>query len=134
MDWTYQSLPAAPSYIAPDGSEIRELVKVERGSMAHFRLAAGRTSKAVAHHTVDELWYVTSGRGQMWLSSERDDGRIIDLQPGVSIAIPPKTRFQFRATGEQPLDVVGVTMPKWPGAHEAYEVEGAWTPHVKSTE
>jgi Mannose-6-phosphate isomerase len=45
---------------------VRILLRLGGGSMAHFELAAGQVSRAVAHHAVDELWYVLSGHGQMW--------------------------------------------------------------------
>ncbi len=127
----YEVLPAKADYIAPDGSEIRELVRLGRASMAHFRLAAGRTSRAVAHHTVEEFWYVTHGRGQMWLKPKTGEDRVVELEPGVSIAISPGTHFQFRAADEESLDVVGVTAPPWPGAQEAYQVEGRWDPDLE---
>jgi mannose-6-phosphate isomerase-like protein (cupin superfamily) len=44
----------------------------------------------------------------------------------VCVSIPTGTHFQFRALGMDPLAAVGVTMPPWPGASEAYPVEGAW--------
>ena len=56
-------LPDAPDVIAPDGSRVRVLLRLGGGSMARFELAAGQVSRAVAHHAVDELWYVLSGRG-----------------------------------------------------------------------
>ena len=118
-------LPDRPDAIAPDGSEVRLLVKCDRGSMAQFHLPPGAVSMAVAHHTVEELWYFTRGRGRMWLAQ---DGReaIVRLQPGISISIPARTRFQFRCDGDEPLEATGVTMPPWPGMDEAYRVEGCW--------
>ena len=65
-------LPGARDVIAPDGSDVRILLRLGGGSMAHFELAAGRTSGAVAHRTVDEIWYVLRGSGQMW--RRQDDG------------------------------------------------------------
>jgi mannose-6-phosphate isomerase-like protein (cupin superfamily) len=59
-------LPDASDAIAPDGSQVRVLLRLDGGSMAHFGLAAGQVSRAVAHHAVGELWYVLSGHGQMW--------------------------------------------------------------------
>jgi len=53
---------------------------------------------------------------------------ITDLSPGVSINIPVGTEFQFRSDSDEPLEAVGVTMPPWPGADEALEVEGVWKP------
>jgi hypothetical protein len=45
-------LPALPDAVAPDGSDVRVLLRLSRGSMAHFELGAGRVSRAVAHRTV----------------------------------------------------------------------------------
>ena len=118
-------LPDAPDAIAPDGSQVRILLRLDGGSMAHFGLAAGQVSRAVAHHAVDELWYVLSGHGQMWRrQGERQE--TVPLRPGTCLSIPAGTRFQFRAGGGGPLAAVGVTMPPWPGDGEAYEVPGAW--------
>jgi mannose-6-phosphate isomerase-like protein (cupin superfamily) len=55
-----------PDVIAPDGSEVRILAGSSRGSMAQFTLPPGAVSKAVAHHTVEELWLVMRGKGRMW--------------------------------------------------------------------
>jgi mannose-6-phosphate isomerase-like protein (cupin superfamily) len=128
---TFQSrkIGAEPDVIAPDGSEVRLLIASERGSMAHFRLAAGAVSKAVRHRTVEELWYFVGGQGEMW----RCDGRgeeVVPVVTGVSISIPVGTTFQFRATGDSLLEAVAVTMPPWPGTDEAEPAEGLWPPTV----
>lgn len=120
-------LPDDPDAMAPDGSEVRILLALAGGSMAHFQLAPGLTSRAVTHRTVEEIWYVVAGRGQMW-RKQGDQERLDDLFPGLSLTIPRGTRFQFRAQGGEPLAAVGVTMPPWPGADEAIVVEGAWPP------
>ena len=95
--------------------------------MAQFALPPGAVSKAVAHRTVEEVWYVVSGLGRMWREL---DGReeIVELVPGVSINIPVRTKFQFRCDGAEKLVAVGTTMPPWPGDGEAYVVEGKWKP------
>jgi hypothetical protein len=46
-------LPAFPDVIAPDGSAVRLLAQLGGGSLAHFELAPGQTSRAVAHRTVE---------------------------------------------------------------------------------
>lgn len=122
-------LPAARDVAAPDGSDVRILLGLAGGGMAHFTLAPGAVSTAVAHRTVEEIWYVLAGRGEMWRSQ---DGReeVTPLDPGLCLTIPLGTRFQFRALGAEPLSAVAVTMPPWPGADEAYPVEGPWTPTV----
>ncbi len=120
-----RSLPTAPTAIAPDGSTVRTLVALEAGSMACFELGPGRTSAAIVHRTVDELWYILGGRGEMWRSQ---DGRveIMQLGAGTSLSIPLGTAFQFRSFGPEPLTAVGVTMPPWPGDDEAIAVVGPW--------
>ena len=122
-------LPAQRDVEAPDGSDVRILLKLDGGSMAHFELAPGRTSKAVVHRTVEEIWYVVSGRGQMWRQRD-DEATVVDLRPGVCLTIPLGTRFQFRAHGQEPLAAVAITMPPWPenAEGEATVVAGAWEP------
>jgi mannose-6-phosphate isomerase-like protein (cupin superfamily) len=129
MTFTTRQLGAAPDVLAPDGSEVRILCRTGRGSMAHFTLAPGVIARAVAHRTIDEVWYVVSGRGRMWRRlGEREE--IVELRPGMSLTIPQGAAFQFRADGDAPLAVVGVAMPPWPGEEEAYVVDGPWQPTV----
>ena len=103
-------LPERPTVTAPDGSDVRVLLRLAGGSMAHFELAPGRCSQAVRHRTVEELWYVIAGEAEMWRCQ---DGRetVVALRPGTSLSIPLGTSFQFRAKGATPFAAVGVTMP-----------------------
>jgi mannose-6-phosphate isomerase-like protein (cupin superfamily) len=118
-------LPAEPTVTAPDGSDVRVLVGLGSGSMAHFQLAPGRCSAAVRHKTVEELWYVVSGHAEMW-RSQGDREEVVVIGAGVSLSIPLGTSFQFRALGTVPFAAVGVTMPPWPGQDEAEWVTGPW--------
>jgi mannose-6-phosphate isomerase-like protein (cupin superfamily) len=120
-------LPEEPTTVAPDGSDVRALLATERGSMAQFELAPGRTSRAVRHRTVEEIWYVLGGRGEMWRKLDADEV-VVALEPGVILTIPVGTSFQFRSRGPEPLTAVAVTMPPWPGDDEADAVAGcpAW--------
>ena len=111
--------------LAPDGSEIRELVAVSDGSMVHCTLPSGATSAAVTHRTVEEVWYILQGRGQVWRKSESAES-VVDVQPGVSLNITVGTHFQFRNTGTEPLCIIIVTIPPWPGEDEAVRVEDYW--------
>ena len=122
-------LPRAYDVLAPDGSEVRILLSLAGGSMAHFLLPAGQISRAVRHRTVEELWYVLSGAGEMWRSAD-GLGQTVTLTPGTCLAIPAGTAFQFRSAGPEPLAAVAVTMPPWPGDGEAEIVEGKWTPRT----
>jgi mannose-6-phosphate isomerase-like protein (cupin superfamily) len=120
---------AAPEVRAPDGSAVRVLVGSAHGSMARFSLPGFGVSRAVVHRTVDELWYIIGGSGEMWLHAG-DQGSVISLVPGTSIAIPVGTAFQFRSSSADTLQALGVTMPPWPGEQEAARVEGPWRPTI----
>ena len=118
-------LPREYTVLAPDGSEIRELVTVKGGSMVHCTLPRGATSMAVAHRTVEEVWYFIQGQGQIWRKSESGES-VVDVAPGVSLSIGVGTRFQFRNTGDEDLCFIIVTMPPWPGEDEAVRVDDYW--------
>ncbi|MGH7390405.1 MAG: cupin domain-containing protein [Candidatus Rokuibacteriota bacterium] len=120
-------LPVERTTVAPDGCDVRVLLALPRGGMAHFSLAPGATSAAVTHRTVDEIWFFLSGRGEMW---RKQDGReeITRIGPGACVTIPLGTHFQLRALGAAPLTAVAVTMPPWPGPQEAEVVRGQWEP------
>jgi mannose-6-phosphate isomerase-like protein (cupin superfamily) len=128
-DFDTMQLPARSDAAAPDGSDVRELLHLGRGSMAHFELGPGRVSRAMAHRTVDEIWYILHGQGQMW-RRQGERQATVPLTPGTCVSIPVGTHFQFRSSGDGPLTVVGVTMPPWPGDDEAYEVPGAWSANL----
>ncbi len=129
MPFETKRLPATPDVTAPDGSDVRVLLALGGGSMAHFQLPAGRTSVAVAHRTVEELWLFLGGRGEMWrrLGDQEEE---VAVEAGVCISLPVGTHFQFRSRGPEPLAAVGVTMPPWPGDGEAYAVAGKWQASV----
>lgn len=113
--------------VAPDGSDVRILHRLSSGSMAHFALAAGETSTAVAHRSVDEIWFVVSGRGELWRKHQGYE-EVVALAAGTSVTIPCGASFQFRAF--EPLAIAAVTIPPWPNGDEAYTVEGKWSPTV----
>ena len=120
-------LPAVRDAVAPDQSDVRILLGLAGGGMAHFELAPGATSVAVAHRTVEEIWFFLRGRGEMWRKQgEREE--VVPVDAGVCVTIPLGTHFQFRSFGQEALAALAVTMPPWPGEGEAYEVEGKWTP------
>ncbi len=118
-----------PDAIAPDGSEVRVLCQLSRGGLATFSLPPNAVSKAVAHRTVEEVWYILSGKGRMWRKLD-DQEEVAELGRGVSLTIPTGTHFQFRCDGPEPLTAIGATMPPWPGESEAFFVDGAWQPTV----
>ena len=118
--------------IAPDGSDVRILLHVSRGGMAHFEIGPGETSVAVEHRTLEEIWFFLRGRGQMWRKS-RDSEDVVDVAADVCISIPAGTSFQFRSFGFEPLSAIGATMPPWPGqgTGEVTVVSGPWAPTLE---
>ena len=130
MTFTTMQISDQPDVIAPDGSEVRVLCRTDRGSMAHFTLPPGAVAKAVTHRTIDEIWYVVSGRGRMWRRQQNDQGiqeEVVVLRAGTSLTIPLGTHFQFRADVAPPT-AIGTAMPPWTSDDEAYAVEGPWQP------
>lgn len=124
-------LPVKPDDVAPDGTDVRVLLQLDGGSFAHFELAPGMTSRAVTHHTIEEIWYFLAGRGEMWRKNDNLE-EVVPVEAGVCLTIPLGTHFQFRSFGYDPLVIVVVTMPPWPGKGEAYEVKPYWPPTVKT--
>ncbi|MFO1072711.1 MAG: cupin domain-containing protein [Geminicoccaceae bacterium] len=125
MSFVSTTPAAAYDVLAPDGSEIRFLPQLKGGSMVHCTLPPGAVSLAVTHRTVEELWYVLAGAGELWRAQ---DGReqVVPLLPGTAHTIPLGAHFQFRNPGAEPLAFVIVTMPPWPGMDEAVRVTDHW--------
>jgi len=125
-----------PDAIAPDGSEIRLLAAAAQGatraSLCEVRLAPGAVSRPVYHRTVEEIWHVVSGRGQVWRCPPGGRAEAIDVAPGDTLVIPIGWRFQFRAYADAALGFLCYTAPPWPGADEAQpaEIGGLGAPTV----
>lgn len=120
-----QQLGAEYDVLAPDGSEIRLLVRTFGCSLAHGSLPPGQVSRAIVHRTVEEVWYVTEGRGQIWRKHGEHE-EVTDLEPGSALTIPVGAHFQFRTVGDEPFRFVMCTMPPWPGHDEAICVPDYW--------
>lgn len=97
--------------------------------MVHCRLQPGAITRPVRHRTVDEMWTCIAGRGRLWLGG--GEWCVLELEAGVSCAIPVGTPFQFRNDGGAVLDIVIATVPPWPGEDEAELVDGPWKPAVQ---
>ena len=130
-----QPVENARVLIAPDGSTVRPLCRLSGlGSFAQFQLEPGEVAKAVSHATVQEIWYIIGGAGQMWRRQEDHEPTTVSLRPGICLTIPLGTAFQFRADSPgEPLRVVAVTMPPWPAGseEEARPEQGCWAPMLQ---
>ena len=50
-------------------------------SMVHCTLPIGTASMAVAHRTVEEVWYFIQGQGQVWRKCEAAES-VVEVEPG----------------------------------------------------
>jgi len=119
------SLPADRDVVAPDGSDIRVLLRTEKASMAHGTLAVGQTSVTVMHRTVSEMWFVVGGRAEIWRGFGGEES-FVEISRGDALTIPLGAHFQYRTVGDVPFEFVMCTMPAWPNADEAVSVDGPW--------
>jgi mannose-6-phosphate isomerase-like protein (cupin superfamily) len=129
MEFRSQQLPAQYAVLAPDGSEVRLLGRLEGGSLVHCTLSPGKVTRAVKHRSVEEIWYCLEGQGEIWRQQPGQE-EITRLETGTSLTIPTGTSFQFRNSGSRPLQIVIITMPPWPGNAEAVPVEGPWKAEI----
>jgi mannose-6-phosphate isomerase-like protein (cupin superfamily) len=60
---------------------------------------------AVHSHPYTEILTVLEGRGEAWRDG---DERVVALEPGVSVVVPPNVRHSFRAIGDRPLVTYGI--------------------------
>lgn len=121
---------AKPDSFAPDGSEIRLLVvdahAATRASLCEVTLPAGGVSRPVWHRTVEEIWHVLEGHGDVWRcppDAEPSSVPAVEVGPGDTLVIPTGWRFQFRAGAAWCLRFLCYTSPPWPGDDEAQPAE-----------
>ena len=122
-----RSFPEIPDARSPAGAEIRYLMEGPTGNMIHSTVPPGQVNRATIHATVSEFWHVLSGRGEIWRRDESGE-EVAVLEPGVSIDIPVGSAFQYRCTGTEPLRLLCVEMPPWPGNAGATLLDGPWAP------
>jgi len=112
--------------VAPDGSEARLLLTdahgATRSSMVEVSIAPNAVSRPVRHRTVEEVWYIIAGAGQVWRcppGTPAADAPPVHVSAGDALVIPTGWAFQFRAGPESALRFICITTPPWPGMDEA---------------
>jgi mannose-6-phosphate isomerase-like protein (cupin superfamily) len=125
--WATVDLPDAPDRRGPEGSELRKLLDCDDGDVAHVRLPANSTTPPVCHQTVDQVWYVLGGEGEIWRRRDATD-EAVRVGGGTCLTIPIGTIWQCRNLGSMPLEMLIGTFPRWPGPGEAAEADGVWKP------
>jgi mannose-6-phosphate isomerase-like protein (cupin superfamily) len=115
-----------PDEYAPDGSEIRFVVRSAEGatrtSVVEATLPAGQVARPLRHQSIEEVWYCLSGSGHVWrCPPEADPASVapVDFRAGDGLVIPTGWYFQFRAGPDAPLRFLCLTCPPWPGDQEA---------------
>ena len=92
--------------IAPDGSQIRLIIDERHGassaSMVEVTLPTGQVSRPVYHQTVEEIWHILEGEGQVWRCPPQEsqplDVPALSVSAGDALVIPTGWRFQFSAS------------------------------------
>jgi mannose-6-phosphate isomerase-like protein (cupin superfamily) len=119
----------APDVIAPDGSEVRVLADAAHGatraSLCEVRLPPAAVSRPVRHRSVEEIWHVIAGPGQVWRCPPGGAAEPIDVEAGDTLVIPRGWSFQFRAAPDRELRFLCYTSPPWPGPDEAEPAPGS---------
>ena len=119
-------------FIAPDGTRGRQLANLPEGNMSCYEQDPGIISHAQLHRVVSEVWQITHGVGEIWLKLPNGQELTSTVLPGVSIAIPAGTAFQFKNLSEtEVFKFTVVTMPPWPGAHVVEYIKGPWDANIE---
>ena len=92
-------LPVERDVVSPGGFDVRNLLGLQGGGMAHFELPPGGTSRAVTHRTVGEIWYFLSGRGEMWRKMGVQE-EVVPVEAGVCLTVPLGAHLQVRSFGD----------------------------------
>ena len=125
--WATVDLPDVAGQKAPNGSELRKLLACDQGDVAHVRLPANATTLPISHRTVDQVWYVLMGAGEVWRRRDAVEDAV-RIGAGTCLTIPVRTTFQCRNLGSRPLELLIGTFPRWPGRDEAAVADGLWRP------
>ncbi|MGJ3244069.1 MAG: cupin domain-containing protein [Opitutales bacterium] len=102
-----------PEYVAPDDAIAQELcghngLKAEAQSMARIIIPPGVTVEEHHHIKAEEVYYIASGRGRMFL-----DGETREMGPGDAVVIRPGQRHSITNLLEENLEMVVTCSPPW---------------------
>jgi mannose-6-phosphate isomerase-like protein (cupin superfamily) len=91
------------AFTTKDGSTIREILApansaIRNQSLAEATIAPGAATRAHYHPKTEEIYYILSGTGEMWIGAERRE-----VSVGDGIAIPPGVKHQIKNPGTDTL-------------------------------
>lgn len=100
-------------YVTKDGSSIRELMHPgvqgnQAQSLAEATIAVGQQTAAHKHLQTEELYYVRSGTGLIFVDDEQRT-----VAAGDTVAIPPGTVHAIRNTGDIDLVILCACTPPY---------------------
>jgi mannose-6-phosphate isomerase-like protein (cupin superfamily) len=101
------------------------------GNIIPATVSTGHVNRATIHATASEYWHVLSGRVETRRRDESGE-EVAVLEPDVSIDIPVGTAFQYRRAGAEPLRLLCIEMPPWPGNSEPTLLDRPWVPTAPS--
>lgn len=112
-----------PPYPTKDGSEIRELMHPDHApcrnqSLAEARVPPGERTRLHQHHTTEELYHITAGRGVMTLGDQN-----FPVQRGDTVCIPPGTPHCIANAADDMLVLLCCCSP--PYRHDDTELVGS---------
>jgi mannose-6-phosphate isomerase-like protein (cupin superfamily) len=101
-----------PSFTAPDGSTVRELIQRRDGarhqSLAEATVPPCGSTFLHLHHESEEIYLFISGRGRMTLGDEERE-----VEGGDSVLIPPNTPHKLVNAGNEPLVLLCACSPPY---------------------
>lgn len=108
-----QNLGDQEEFITKDGSRIRSILDstnapVQNHSLAEARLAPGASTRRHYHKVSEEIYFITSGQGEMEL-----DGEVRKVGPGDGILIPPGAWHELKNTGSEDLALLCCCAPPY---------------------
>lgn len=117
-------LPGTFAEVAQDGSRYDGLLGTTNGWLSDCQLRPYATTRAVRHLAHDEIWYVRSGKCEIWRSIG-DAEETVTAATGTCLTIPALTAFQFR-TESDAVGLLIVQAPPWPQEPGFEYVPGHW--------
>jgi len=101
------NLETTNAFTTLDGSQIREVARMERNTLAEAVIPPSGATFA-HHHTFEEVYFFISGRGRM-----RTDDEEAEVGPGDCVAIPPGAVHKLWAGPDAPLVLLCVCAPPY---------------------
>ena len=96
----------APHYVWGDNCDGWHLLQESNLSVIEERMPPGASEVRHFHTNAQQFFFILSGQAVM----ETNDERIL-LLAGQGVAIPPRTRHQFRNHSEEPVRFLVISQP-----------------------